>query len=486
VSALVRHASGHRRAQHEGTPMHAAAWPSDPALPQLAQALDPLAMARVFGAELRRVAVEGCEIESAKYRPGRNCSVLYRLLLRDERPGARHGVFEQRVAARVCSGGESAARYGKALARSTVPSRAGPALSHWPALDMLAHWLPNDAKLDALALLYDDSALRRRSLDEVVATLTSGRGRLIEHRTQIVQVVPELRICARVELQVRAEPGAPATHHALYAKADIERSGAATQAVMLALRGSVAQAGGRLRTPQPVLWQPSTGLHWQCAEPGVALQDAEPRIGAGTSAQVGAQLAAFHATPVPIARSTGVELLRSQARHAAELLGGVEPAWRPLLARLEGRLAQGAAALAWEPAATLHGDLHPRNILVDGARLAFIDLDSVHTGPAVLELGGWVADTLYRATLEGVPLQRVAPSWRAFLAAHAHTSGHAADEALLAWSAAHHLLCKRAYRGVANLKPGRLEAVPALLALANAIAAAGSVDAAEACELEPA
>ena len=47
----------------------------------------------------------------------------------------------------------------------------------------------------------------------------------------------------------------------------------------------------------------------------------------------------------------------------------------------------------------------------------------------------------------------------------------------MAWSTAHDLLCKRAYRCVANLKPGRFEAVPHLLALADAIAGAGSVEA---------
>jgi hypothetical protein len=466
--------------------MNTPALPADPMLPQLAQALDPLTMAQVFGAELGGLTVQGCEIDSVKYRPRRNGSVLYRLLLRDERRGAQRGAFEQRIAVRVCSGGDSAQRHRKACARRTAPSAAGPALSHWPALDMVAHWLPNDAKLDALALLCDDDALRRRSLGEVVSALTGGRGRLVDHRTRIVQVVPELRVCARVELYLQDEAGAPATQHTLYAKADIERSGAATHAVMRALRSSAAQADRRLCTPEPLLWQVSTGLHWQLAEPGVALQDAAPLIGVAASARVGAQLAALHATAAPTPHTLDIDTLRAQTRRAAELLTLVEPAWQPLIARLVQRLETGAAALAREGAVTLHGDLHPRNILVDGARLAFIDLDSVHAGPAVIELGGWVADMLYRAVLDGMPLQRTAPSWRAFLAAHAEASGHAADESLLAWSAAHHLLCKRAYRGVANLKPGRFEAIPTLLALADAIAGPGSVDAALTLDLEPA
>ena len=266
--------------------------PHDPALPQLAQSLDPQAMAKVFARALSGMQVRSCEVDRIKYRPGRNCSVSYVLRLHDPQRGRD---VEQRVAARFCSAGDSARRHLKSIASATQASAAGPALLHLPALDMLAHWWPNDAKLDAPALLHDDERMRVHCVDKVIAALTGGRGRWVGHRTSIVQQVPELRVCARVELRLQAEPGASIT---------------------------------------------------------------------------------------------------SQR----------------------------------EPAVTLRGDLHPRNILVDGQQLAFVDLDSVCSGPALIELGARAA----------------------------------------------------------NLKPGRFEAVPALLALAESIARAGSVDAAMACETEPA
>lgn len=455
--------------------------PHDSALPQLRQALDPDAMRQVFGAALAGLQVQACEVDRIKYRPRRNLSVAYRLRLRDPRQGRE---FEQRVATRFFSNGDSARRYRDARGRASVASAAGPAVMHVPALDMLAHCHPNDAKLDALRLLDDAQQLRRRCLDAVVAALTGGRGQLIDHHTTLVQVVPELRVCARVELRLRHEPGAALSSRTLYAKADLGRGGAATQAVMRALSDSPAQACGRLRTPRSLLWQPAAGLHWQLAVPGRALQDVDPAIGATTAARVGEQLAALHGTPVPAPHGVSVDSLCEQARQAGALLAQVEPAWQPLLARLADRLVSGAARLADQPAVTLHGDLHPANILVDGAQLSFIDLDSVHAGPAVIELGGWVADMLYRATLDGDAPRRVAASWHALLAAYASVSGRSADAALLAWSTAHHLLCRRACGGVANLKPGRFEAVPRLLALAEAIADAGSVDAAIAARRE--
>ncbi len=449
--------------------------PHDPALPQLALALDGPRMAAVFGAALKHLQVQTCQVDSIKYRPGRNCSVSYLLAVHDPQRGRD---FEQRVAARFCTGGDSARRHLKALGRNALPSEVGPMLLHLPSLDLLAHWLPNDAKLDALGVLYDEATLRSQCLDQVVATLTGGRGRLIDHRMTVAQYVPEHRACARVQLRMQREPGGPVTTQTLYAKADAERLGARTHAVMQALCDSPAQAAGLLRTPQPVQWQAGVGLHWQLAVPGLALLDVDPAVGPAASARIGQQLAVLHATPVPAARTPICEQWHAQPRRAAALLGLVNPEWTPLLSRLAARLEAGAPALEREAAVTLHGDLHPRNILVDGPSLAFIDLDNVRLGPAVLELGAWVADALYRAVLDGAAQRQAAPSWRAFLAAYANASGYAADESLLAWSTAHSLLCQRAYRCVANLKPGRFAAVPALLALADSIAAAGTLDAA--------
>ena len=288
--------------------------------------------------------------------------------------------------------------------------------------------------------------------------------------------MPELRASARVDLRIEHAPGAEPTVHTLYAKADIERSGAATQAVMRALSDSAAQSGGRLLTPEPLLWQEAAALHWQRALPGRPLEDLDPDVGPRSSAGVGAQLAALHATPVPGLQPIDTGVLRAQVHAAVAMLSNVEAAWQPQLARLAARLGAGGAALDDEPLATLHGDLHPRNILLDGERLAFIDLDGVRAGPAVLELRRLDVRPAVPCHLD----RRATPdsalcSGRAFLTGYTKAGGRAVDDALLAWCTAHDLLCKRAYRCVANLKPGRFEIALPLLALADTIAASGRV-----------
>ncbi|MFZ2650305.1 MAG: phosphotransferase [Burkholderiaceae bacterium] len=454
--------------------------PTDPALPQLPLALDTDLMAGVFERLVRErrpeLRVQACVIDRIKYRPRRNVAVSYRLRLHDGQGG---GEVEQLVATRFCASGESERRFANAHARAPLDSVAGPAVSHVASLDLLATWWPNDSKLGtAAALLGGPPAARERVVGELVGALTGGRGQLASYTLALAQVVPEHRACARVDLSFSAESGAARQTRTVYVKADVELRGGLTHAVMQALRRSEAQREGRLLTARPVLWQSDVGLHWQMALPGVALLDAAPAVGAGASLRVGALLAALHSARTPAERCAGPIELWSRLQPVIQTLAAVEPLWEDELRGLERGLAEGADCLRGEAPVTLHGDLHPRNILVTAQRLGLIDLDSVCQGAAVLDLGDWVADVLYRAMLGGQDLGAALARCRSFLSGYVAGGGAPVSETALAWSTANSLVCQRAWRAVVNLKPGRYALVEPLLRTASAIQRAASIDAA--------
>jgi thiamine kinase-like enzyme len=457
--------------------------PRDRALPHLPTALDARAMADVFGSRLAResgATLTGCRIDRIKYRPQRNLSVSYALSLRD----AQGREFEQAVGTRWCSGGEGARRHAKALLRPHRPSQAGPALWHVDTLDMVAAWLPNDPKLDGVREMLDDERLRHHWLPEVASVVAPGR-RVVSHRTTLVQWMPEHRACARVELELAS--AARSENHTLYVKTDVEGAGGTTHAVMQALHRN-----RRLRTSRSIAWQPAAGLHWQQAVEGRPLAELGSDLGPQRGAQVGELIALLHATPVPLPVERGVTIddLRRERRRTAFVVASIDgdatlrrspgPATRT--ADLVHLLERADAALPTLRPATLHGDLHRVNVLVGrDDTLALIDFDGMRRGPAALELGSWIADSMVLALLEGQAPATTAPQWRAMLRAYAEVSDRASmpDEAVLAWATAHQLLVQRAYRCIANLKPGRLAIVPAVLELATAIARERSLDAAE-------
>src|SRR5262249_1440248 len=156
---------------------------------------DPQAMARVFADVLRPhgVHVDACCVERVKYRPGRNATVGYRLSLRD----GGWNAFEQHVAARL-GGDRSASRLVRNSVAAAGQSQAGPSLRWLPALDMLTWWWPNDRKLLAPRTLTDPAFLREQVLPGLLPVLGADPELVQVGALEIVQYVPEQRLCARM------------------------------------------------------------------------------------------------------------------------------------------------------------------------------------------------------------------------------------------------------------------------------------------------
>lgn len=440
--------------------------PHDPALPHLAQALDGTAIAAVLAPVVAPYGWQllHCAVDRIKYRPGRNCTLSYKLLLQG---GQRAKPVTQWVAARLCSGGTSAQRHARAQAKPLQPSSSGLALQHLPALDMLTWWWPNDPKLAAPALLADDAWLRSQVLPGLLATLGGPVVDGVAHLLQIAQYVPEHRLCARLHL---SWPGATGqVQHTVYAKAGRVPDAATAHHWLQALQHSPAGRAGRLRTPAALWLQADHQMHWQQGLPGQPLSDL-PGALQRLAPDLGAQLAALHATPLPCLRAITSAMLHQQLTDNAAVVAAACPTTAPALSQLLPLLVAGLHHADAEPPATLHGDLHPRNLLVDGERIALIDLDSLRQGPALLELGAWQADAVYRALLAGTPPGAGDADTAALLAGYGAAGGRVPSAAALAWATAFSMLTQRAFRCVVNLKPGRFALVPPLVNAALALA----------------
>jgi aminoglycoside phosphotransferase (APT) family kinase protein len=103
-------------------------------------------------------------------------------------------------------------------------------------------------------------------------------------------------------------------------------------------------------------------------------------------------LARLHATPAP----QSDHLLRHEARHLDAVIDRAL-AREPALASIEPAAREAAARLAAAPQVLVHGEAYPSNLLVDGGRIRPIDLETVGTGAAALDLaaltsGGWAPE----------------------------------------------------------------------------------------------
>jgi aminoglycoside phosphotransferase len=447
--------------------------PQDQALPHLARALDERAMVKVFSDTMRghSAHVVNCMIERVKYRPSRNCSVSYLLGMRDSATGA---VFEQRVAARLCSGGDLTSRAARCSGGPFQRSLAGPTLRLLPELDMLTWWWPNDAKLAAPGVLADPRVMREQVLPELVAVLSEGRGTLVDYQLEIAQYIPEQRVCARVDLSWRVD--GLTVHRRAFAKSSCDPDSATVHAILRTLQESPAWRAGKIRTPRALLSQPAFGLHWLQGLPGHSLLESAPQDMARRVSSLGAQLAALHGTPVGQGNVLTREALCISLATAVKLLSQTLPGSRSTLVRVSKLLTDGMSFFDAALQVTLHGDLHRCNVLVEGEQIALIDLDNLHCGPAILELGAWVSDGMYFALLDSDTPTRERSEWQALLDSYVAAGGQRPSPHALAWGVAWNLLCHRALRCVLTFKPGRFAIAPRLIELAESVASSQNLE----------
>ena len=113
----------------------------------------------------------------------------------------------------------------------------------------------------------------------------------------------------------------------------------------------------------------------------------------------------------------------------------------------------------------LHGDVHPKNILLNDDQLFLLDLDQAAIGPAEVDLGSVIAG-LYCDACTGIRTWREASTLqRALLAGY----GTPQNSHALRWHTAAALLQERALRSVTRVRAATLQKLPELLLTAEAV-----------------
>ncbi|MFQ5783921.1 MAG: phosphotransferase [Alphaproteobacteria bacterium] len=342
---------------------------------------------------------------------------------------------------------------------------------HIEFLEMIVWAFPNDRTLDRLAVFDDSARLTDEILPEVVASRWGSDYRIATCDRSVANYVPHGRYCFRVDLRLAHGPTGRVRPWSIYGKGRKGDKAEVLHRTLCRLWNSESRIRGEIVIPRPLGYQPEYGLFWQEALDGRTLVlDADD---ASMFGRAGAAIARLHRTPVACDRRIRVADVTALLRANVGLLGQVRPATRVTLSAVHDRLAQRAPHLDHETVATLHDDLHPENMLVDGERIALIDLDGVSLGPPAYELGCFVARVLHRALLEGKAPTAVHPIIQRFLKgyrAHADWPMPAAD---IVWYTAAALVNERAFRSVKGLKSTFLETLDDLLGLAQIISNGG-------------
>jgi hypothetical protein len=347
---------------------------SDSELPQLALALDSEHIGMQLSAGLAHVDLTllSCRLERFRYRPGKRLNTLYEVQLQDG-SGARrwrHWVSGLMTADdRVVSEFGRLCRQAPVHALSALPDPR-PILLESPRL-LLQHF-PADLKLKHVGELLVSLP---KPLASFYRSEFGGDGvELVIAPPEPVQYRPQISAVLRQRGHRYRDRQLPGEEWQVFLKLRADDSGQVgfdRQRQLCDYRGSLG-----LMPARALAYIPELRLQVDQAVTGATL---EQRLIAGRQEdadwqQLGAALADFHCSEVPISGLVGWESRLLRARAGATLIEWACPSLQPLLRQLFRHLPRCYDASLRRPC---HGDLKPDHLFYSGDAIRVIDLEDV-------------------------------------------------------------------------------------------------------------
>jgi streptomycin 6-kinase len=416
----------------------------DPALPSRDALLDECLMRDA----LRRLGLDGdadiggCTLGRVNYQVGKSLRAVFRIACE----GATH-----LVATRMFRRGRSAEVYIEA-AGGARPSAGLKGVVHLPELDCVAWVFPNDRKIATLAELLEDTA-------PLVCGTTVMRGRY-----SVAAYAPE----KSATLAYARDDGHPLAYAKVAASYQAERDGATYQS----LRETLGSGNQWLQLPRPIQYSEALRTLWLDVVHGRRLTETDGDGGIDDLARLGSAVAAFHGLSAPHAPAFARFSETRLADHAG-IVARIRPDVADGAAELSRRLAATMPATDERPAC-LHGDLHPKNAIATGDRIALIDVEDVAIGPAAADIGSLIASLLYLQVACQTPRAQFTAQVEAFLRGYALVRP-APDRRSIAWYTSAALFIERASRAVTRVRPLGLTWMEALLAEAHRVLDGGAL-----------
>ena len=395
----------------------AVALASDPVLPRRDDLLDDEVVGALLDELLDRTLdrhTGDCTRVRAKYRRGQSLRATYRV---------GHGAGSRLVSARMFPAARAAAQF--LLAKdAAIGQGADPRSVLFDEETSTVFWVfPQDRKLLGLGPLTSPPPELRGAFG---APWT---------QSELMAYTPEKAATVRC-----ADAHGDAVG---FAKVQCGEDGRRSVAVLRAARRGIAEHGG-LWLPYAIGYLPEQHMALFSPAPGRPLNQLSPTAVPEAMKELGAALSVLHAQPTdgfaPFTRLDPDQVVA--ARH---LVCAARPDLVSLTDQLVGALLPSAPARG--PSVLLHGDLHPKNVLVHDRGVSLVDLDQASAGPAAAELGGALARLWCPRPGDELDADTADAAAGALLASYDRTPSHND----LLWYAAAALLVERAVRAISRV-----------------------------------
>jgi tRNA A-37 threonylcarbamoyl transferase component Bud32 len=406
---------------------------TDPALPQRDLLLDLDEVIKRLSAQLGSggtIKIDSCERLRIKYSPGVSLRLLHRIQIR---------TVSYTVAAHTFTDGCSKSAFERAKAKAISCGPLLPVVRD-VELDTVYWTFPNERKITNLFVLATPPVK--------VASLLDNQWT----RSRIVAYAPEKCVtaeCLNDEDKLLA-----------FAKvySDEEPS---SFTVYDRLRQSISATKSNLRIPRALAY--SEEYRTLLLEPivGCRITDLSSEDRPGGFRHLGAALGALHSLPIPDDLPPFKRLDPDRLQRAAGIIGHSRPDVRELADEVAEELCQLWTA-STDSQVCLHGDVHPKNGIIQDSRAALIDLDQAGAGPAAADLGSLLAALRYSRCVGILSPKDERGLSDAFLSGYREVR-ELPERSYLRWHVAAALLAERALRSVSRIRQEGLQHLNELL-----------------------
>lgn len=398
---------------------------NDPALPQRDLLVDEGLMAEYLSRLVTRYGdfgIKRCERLRTKYRVGASLRVLY------EVSGSGRAY---RIAARAFP-------RSRQVANEFTSARE----IHAPELNTIFWIFPHDRKIRNLAVLSDiPEPLRHIDGREWV-------------ESRIVGHVPEKSVTAQC-----LDAG---QRIIAYAKVYAGDEGREVYDAYQEIESRMVQ----LPIPRALSYSDMHRLLLLEALPGVSLSALRPVDRERAYFRLGEALKKLHNITPPSSAPSATRMTPDGLTQAVATIARVRPEVGDLARQLTHKLIAHRDQFSESEPVLLHGDLHPKNVLVADERLFLLDLDQAATGAAAFDVGGVIAGLYFEACVGLVTPTQLSSLISAFLTGYSLARE---SQRSLRWYIAAALLEERALRAVTRIRFGGLQKLLEILTTAETV-----------------
>lgn len=378
------------------------------------------------------------------------------LALRDTASGA---LSRLQLYGKAYRDGASARALAQVKRSALVAPAWGEAVSHLDELDMLVWAWPNDPSLPQLARLVDPLQIGAH----LPGAGCDGGGGV--ECVEVLRYEPERRATLRCTLEPR-EGEVP--RRVLYGKTFCDDH-ARVLLNRFELFWQLSQDDSDAPcVARPLGWDAATRTLWQEAAQGTPLLTVLASIDPAAALEcVGRALARLHLTAAPTAAARSTSHWLAELRLRAQKISRALPQLRPRAEALAQQLEHAAERLPHARQTLIHGDFHPEQVWLDGARVVLFDFDEFAIGNPMEDMAEFIVKL---AQVEQSPA-RLERQVAALIDAYRGLAPHCFDSAWLEWHRAMQTLLQ-ASRAFIYQEPGWREQLELRLSACESIASA--------------